>query len=481
MAQDSSTAASDRPEEELISPKLRRRLQECYEQGTKLMTQEKYDFDYAHSFLVQCVLYDPANTVYLEAFLENLHRKYNHNKRGAMLNFGGKGPLKKAVAKEDWELVLKLTPASLKSNPWDVMALRAAAEACAAFGYLQAELRYLKNALVPNPQDADVNRHCALSLARIGQFDQAISCWTRVDETKRGDEEAQRMISQLQIEKTVVGRTRAEDARPSTRRRAQRQAEAESKRAAESPTDRREITLSLRQELERAVANNPTDIDSYFELAELHVAEQRLGDAAHVLTKAIAASGGNLKARERLEDIEILRKQEQIAIAEKRAAAHSDQEAQQLVEQFQQDLNRYELEVFNARAERYPNDLEAKFQLGVRLRKAGNYREAIPILSEAVKLENRQAIGFVELGECLQRTKQYDKALDSYLRAVDLSPTTEDIELQKLALYRSGTLAAGLHNYDAAEEHLSALIAIDPAYKDTASRLDKIREIRHKG
>jgi hypothetical protein len=158
MTQDSSIAAFDQPEEEMVPPKVRRRLQECYEQGTKLMTHEKYDFDYVHSFLVQCVLHDPANTVYLEAFLENLHRKYNNNKRGAMLNFGGKGPIKKAVAKEDWELVLKLAPEALKSNPWDVMALRAAAEACAAFGYHRAELRYLKNALFPNPHDADVNR-----------------------------------------------------------------------------------------------------------------------------------------------------------------------------------------------------------------------------------------------------------------------------------------------------------------------------------
>lgn len=130
MAQDSSTAASDHPEEEMISPKLRRRLQECYDQGTKLMTQDKYDFDYVHTFLVQCVLRDPANTVYLDAFLENLHRKYNNNKRGAMLNFGGKGPIKKAVAKEDWEQVLTLAANALKSNPWDVLVLRAAAEAC---------------------------------------------------------------------------------------------------------------------------------------------------------------------------------------------------------------------------------------------------------------------------------------------------------------------------------------------------------------
>jgi tetratricopeptide (TPR) repeat protein len=481
MSQDPA-AASNLPEEEPISPKLRRRLQECYEQGTKLIMDEKYDYDYVYSFLVQCVLRDPANAVYLEAFLDNLHRKHNHNKKGSMLKFGGKGPIKKAVANEDWQQVMKLATAALKSNPWDVTTLRAAAEACAAFGYHQTELRYLKNALVRDPHDAKVNRHCALSLARIGQFDQAISCWTRVDEAKRGDDEAQRMISELQIAKTV-GVTPGEDNRPSARRKAEREVEA--KTATETPTTPREIELSPRQELEQAVANNPTDVDSYFELADLHIAEHRLGEAAHVLTKAVTASGGNLKARERLEDIEILRKKEQIVIAQQRAASSEspdgeETDAEQLLAQLHEDLTRYELEVFNARSERYPDDLEAKFQLGVRLRKVGNYREAIPHLSDAAKADKRQAAALIELGECLQRTKQYDKALECYLRAVGSSLATEDVSMQKLARYRSGVLAAGLHNREAAEEHLSALVAVDPSYKDAGPRLDKLREIRDK-
>ena len=176
-----------------------------------------------------------------------------------------------------------------------------------------------------------------------------------------------------------------------------------------------------------------------------------------------------------------MRKQEQITIAEKRAASSGEDNAQQLVDQLRQDLNRYELEVFNARSERYPNDLEAKFQLGVRLRKAGNYREAIPLLSEAATLDQRRANACLELGECLQRTKQYDKALESYLQSVAGAVATEDTELHKLARYRSGVLAAGLHNYNAAEEHLSVVVRLDPTYKDAAPRLDKIREIRHKG
>src|SRR5687767_3897031 len=92
---------SPQPSAQIISPALRKKLQQCYEHGSKLLQQEKYDFDYAHSSLVECVTQDPGNATYVEAFLQNLQRKYNNNKRGALLAFGGKGPFKKAVAKKD--------------------------------------------------------------------------------------------------------------------------------------------------------------------------------------------------------------------------------------------------------------------------------------------------------------------------------------------------------------------------------------------
>ena len=96
------------PEAQVVSPALRKKLQQCYEHGTKLMQQEKYDFDYAHSMLAECLQSDPGNPVYVEVFLQNLQRKYRNNKRGAFFALGGKGALKKALAKKDWSELLKL-------------------------------------------------------------------------------------------------------------------------------------------------------------------------------------------------------------------------------------------------------------------------------------------------------------------------------------------------------------------------------------
>jgi hypothetical protein len=69
----------------------------------------------------------------------------------------------------------------------------------------EVELVYLKQALEANPKDADVNRHCARSLARMGQFDQAIACWHRVEKIVPGDREVARMISELSEQKVWRG------------------------------------------------------------------------------------------------------------------------------------------------------------------------------------------------------------------------------------------------------------------------------------
>ncbi|MGE0755488.1 MAG: hypothetical protein AB7O38_00640 [Pirellulaceae bacterium] len=462
----------------IIPPVLRKKLQQCYEHGTKLMHQEKYDHDYAHSILVECVVNDPGNAVYLEAFLQNLQRKYHDNKRGALLAFGGKGPFKKALARKDWAEVVKLGPEILKSNPWDVATLRGLAEACAAQGHGECELRYLRNALDANPRDPEVNKHCAQSLARLGQFDQAIACWTRVDEIKRGDLEAQRMISELQIAKTRGGVV----AKGEGGRRAGKPAAVEDgETGAQTPATaaaRREIQLTPRQRLEQDLANSPADVDNYLALAQLHIDEDRLGDAAHVLAKALAASGNQLRVQEKVEDVEILRKRQQLAIADRRAEVEGQDAPRELARQLRDDLNRMELEVYDRRSQRYPQDRELQYQLGLRLKRAGNLREAIRCFEQAGTLAERRTAAALEWGECLQRLKQYDKALQQYWSAAeDAAPGQR--EVRKVALYRIGLLAEGLRNLVDAERALALLRELDPHYKDAATRLDKIQAMRH--
>jgi tetratricopeptide (TPR) repeat protein len=375
----------------------------------------------------------------------------------------------------------------LRTNPWDVPTLRALAKACAANHYNEVELRYLKNALDAKPKDAEVNRHCAESLARMGQFDQAIACWHRLEELT-GNAEAAEMISRLTVAKTM-GVAPGESARapripakvtapippaaadpPAVKPQAPEP-------VAEGPdSERRQIKLNQRQLLEKQIRSHPADIQNYVNLAELHTAEHRYQEAEQLLRKALAVSGQALKIRVLLEDAQIRSAKARLQVADKRAASEKTEAARELAEQLRADLNRLELEIYHGRCEREPDNPRLRYELASRLRRAGNYREAVKLYQEARRDPKCYVAATLETGECLQQLKQYAQALHCYQSAVEKS-TDLDGDRRKLSLYRAAVLAAALKKPEVAQTYLQQLVNIDSDFKDAKDRLDKLGRI----
>ena len=476
---------------EPIKPVVRRRLQTCFDHAQKITEQKggKCDHDYAHDMLSQCVKNDPGNMVYVEAMLDNLHKKHGNNKKGSGAG-GPRGPFKKAIKEKNWEELLKLGPELLKFNPWDTTTLRPLADAAGVYGFNEVELRYLKNALDANLKDEEVNKHCAETLTRVGQFDQAISCWRRIGERRgKHDTEVDDKISELTLRKTQVltglgdddkatGRVVNEEALGGAKPEAE--VKASIGVSSEAAPEKKKVELTPRQKLEHAISDNPDDLESYRQLAALMQKEGRHAEAVEVLTKGLAASGGDFRMQEQLEDAQILQMRQQLAVAEKRAASQDDDQSKELVLQLREQYHRKDLEVFSARSERHPEDIQLRYELGVRLKRVGNFTEAERTLLEARKHPKLKALATYELGECLQQQKKYTNALQFYARAVDLT-AEGDVNLRKIALYRAGTLATGLKQYEVAEKYLHTLSKVDARYKDVLTRLDKVKSLRHKG
>jgi tetratricopeptide (TPR) repeat protein len=478
----SASPAESAGELPAISPAVRRRLQQCYEHAKKLMAQPKYDHDYAHTLLAECVASDPGNLVYVEAFFDNLARKYNNNKRGARLAFFlNRGAFKKALAGKKWLDVLRAGPEILKVNPWDTATLRGMAEACENLQLNEVELRYLKNALDGNPQDVEVNRHCARSLARMGQYDQAIACWARVNETKRNDPEALKMIGDLQIEKTkwkfgMLSPDKKRAAGPNpvalTPSDEGSAVPSEPEPTPTEPPRTREVQLTRWQQLERAIVDDPTVVENYLQLASVYAEENRLADAERTLQKGRAASGNDLRVQERLEEIQVLRLKQQLAIAERRAKSEATESARQLVQQLRENLSRVELEMFGRRSQRYPEEPQWKLEAAIRLKRLGNHGEALKQLGEIKPSDDSPLAASValETGECWQHLRQFAKSLEAYRRAIHLAEANQNAELQKLALYRAGVLAIAMKDA-AGTDFLAQLVEIDPNYRDARERL----------
>ncbi len=473
-----------------LAPAVRQRVQKTFEHAKRCV--EKNDFDYAHQLFTQCVAEDPASIVFAQALLANLHKKYDNNKRGAKLAGlkikSHRSAMSKAAGKGEWLAAFQAGCAALALNPWDVTTLIAMADACHELGIDECQLYYLRCGLDVDAKDPTVNRRAAMTLQRMGQFDQAIACWHRVEQAKPHDEEAQQAISRLSVEKTIHQGGYDPDLLGGSKSGAKSSGKTTSvarlsKGAAadERDEDPDAPPVPPEERYKAAIAADPANVENYFRLADLYLHEQRFDDVQQVLEQAGAASGGgNLQVRERLEDLQLRRAGWQAAAAQRNHDHQPTPEAKELLDRAKAHANQVELEVYAARSDREPNNPRLQFELGVRLKRAGKVKQAITAFQAARTDPKRKALTLVELGECFQKIEQYKLALSHYEQALEAVDPGEG-ETRKLALYRAGVLATGLRELDRAERHLQKLAEEDFGYRDVSDRLDKVARLRDSG
>ncbi|MEX2185454.1 MAG: tetratricopeptide repeat protein [Pirellulales bacterium] len=461
-----------------LPPAQRQRLQQMFDHASKTAAKAlkdgvKSNFDYAHDIYAGCVVGDLANVTYFQALIDNLYKKFGGKKTKSKFGgwFGGTsnvGNLKKSEASKDWPGLIKAGLAALKGNPWDSDVLIKMAVAAEKLHLHDAQLAFLKGARNGNPKDPDVNRTCAKVLAACGRFDDAIECWRRVKEAKPEDPEADAMIGKLSVDKTIK-KGKYDDAESTTDTMADKDEQA----ARRGETARATPEQKFRELIEK----NPADVMNYIELADILKGENRWDEAEQTLGKAFEASGGDVKIRELIEDMQILRAKESARIAERQARDDKSEKSRNLAQQMKVEVNQRETEVFAARSERYPNHTGYRYELGVRLRRAANYAEAIKYLQQAKNDPKRKAMANFELGECFRLIKQYPLSIAAYEAALE-SFSNRDEEVKKQALYWAGKVALlGTKDAERAGKHLNALAGMDFSYKDLAALLDKLQQM----
>lgn len=462
-----------------LTTSARQRLQKVFEHAQRCV--DKQDHDYANKLFTQCVVEDPCNLVYLQNFLLNLQKKYENNQKGSRL--AGlkikslRSTLNKSVNKAEWEDALQAACSALALNPWDIPTLLALASAYEQLQSDECEVYCLRSALNTDAKNIDVNRQAGLSLERMGQFDQAITCWQRVKLVLPQDEQARQSIARLSVEQTID-----KGGYDSTLLDSQAGLPVPTLSVAQlsktvAPVDDRPAEVRLKEALEA----DPTTAENYIHLADIFLRENRFDEAERLLGEGANACGsGNLQIRSRIEDVQLRRVAHQCTVAEQRYEQDPTEEAKQLAHRYRVQANQVELETYAARVERDPTNIRLKVELGLRLKRAGKVREAISTFQAARSDSKRSGYVLVELGECFQHIEQYKLALSHYEQAVEAIDEDED-EIYRKALYRAGVLATGMQEFDRAERHLSNLAALDYGYRDVADRLDKLAGLRDSG
>jgi tetratricopeptide (TPR) repeat protein len=462
---------------EPLTPAVRKRLQKCFDHATKQMAQENYD--YAADLLTQCVQGDPGNNIYVQNYLANLQKKYNNNRKGSPLaqfkERAARSAVKKAQTQEDWNEVINKGLAVLRVNPWDVPTLTSMSLACQALangctdkaealGYLESELAYLKVALEPNFKDAEVNLALGKALGRRGLYDQAVSALHRVEQARPDDEEVKRAISVFLVEKARARKEFAAEEEPAKK----------AQRLSATPAQHE---ASETEKLRQKIARNPDEISTYIELAQFYLNGDQYKEAEEILAQAVKASHDDPEVADQLAEAQLRRLRSGLVQAEKHFKETGGEAEKTAVKQIRREIVEKELEVYKTRCQRYPSNLLFRFELGVRYYLKGDYGAAIKEFQQARNDPRRRGDCMLELGKSFYHIKQYRLAMSHYESAIEDIPDRE-ADKKKEAFYRAGRLAYALGDLEHAEKHLSALAAMDFAYRDVSALLDKIAQTR---
>ena len=470
QSEEVQNAAEATPETEkatAMSDVKRRRLEQLFDHATVQSNQKKYD--YASELLIQCVANDPGNMTYVQAYLDNLRKKWNNNKKGDPMAFFKIGSprkaAKKAFAAKDYTKAIESGLQALKINPWDIQSLTVLWETCIELGFTETPLAYMKIALEGNSKDISVNKSLANVLKSLHRYNEAISCWRRIEQCfPNGNEEAARNITELIVAKNMyeVGGRNNEDKR---------------KAATVETTSSSGEKVQMTQEefLKNKIKDRPKDAARYIALADYYIALEQFDKAEAVLTDAVKQTGEteNRDLLDKLEDSALRNLRQKLIDIEKVKGKASDE-----WKKMRMDLNTRELEVWKGRCERYPNNLAFKYELGLRYQINGDYNNAIMQFQPAQNEPRRKGVCCLQLGICFKAIKQFSMAFAAFDQAIENIPD-RDAENKKRAYYEAGRLAVALKQLPRAEKYLKSLAGMDFNYKDVASLLDKLEELRN--
>jgi tetratricopeptide (TPR) repeat protein len=223
------------------------------------------------------------------------------------------------------------------------------------------------------------------------------------------------------------------------------------------------------------IKKDPQQLSNYVELAQMLMNQERFKETEQWLTKALALAKDDLDLREKLYDAQSRHLQQQIKAADKQRKS-GDEKATLAYKQLRRKYAELDLEVYKFRCDRYPNNLNFKYFLGVAYQHLGHYNEAIKEFQVARADPRRKGECLLALGQCFQHIKQVRLAMNHYSQAVEEIPE-RDADNKKLALYLAGRLALGLKDTKAAEKYLGELAQLDFAYKDVSTLLDKLEAL----
>jgi len=229
-----------------------------------------------------------------------------------------------------------------------------------------------------------------------------------------------------------------------------------------------DVADNLIREYEERLPREPKNLKLFRSLSELYAQKKAFDRAIEYAERIRSSEGGNDPSLDRLiSDITIKKFNHLLSLLDPAAPDFAQETAR-----VEAEKQAFHLQECQKRAERYPTDLQIRFELGELYFQAGKITEAIGEFQKAQSNPQRRLQSLGYLGQCFARRGMNDSAVRMLQNAIKEKPVFDDEK--KEFIYQLGCVFEKMGKPQEALEQFVQIYEVDIAFKDVAAKVDAL-------
>lgn len=227
-----------------------------------------------------------------------------------------------------------------------------------------------------------------------------------------------------------------------------------------------DVAQHLIGEYAARLLKEPDNLKLMRSLAELHAQKQEFDQALEYYARIAAADVGNDPSLDQAMAATTLKKLDYTQSQLDRQAPDYAEQAARLKAQ----RDEYQVAECKQRVERYPNDLQIRFEMGQIYFQLGRISEAIQEFQKAQANPHRKIQTMNYLGQCFARRNMNDLAARTFQTAIKEKIVFD--EEKKELIYALGCVLEKMGKKEEAIEQFKLIYEVDIGYKDIGAKVD---------
>jgi tetratricopeptide (TPR) repeat protein len=450
---------------------LPRDLRMLFTKGNDAVQRE--NFDYALDLFNQILAKEPGLYECRKA-LRAAQMKKAGSGRGffkKMMSSAGSQPLVAkghlALSKDPAE-ALKIAEQILNGDPHSSGAHKLVVEAATALELPKTAVLSLEILVANSPKDRDLAIKFANALADSGEVGRAEKILEDLHRSFPTDNDLAQALKNLSARKTLDegGYDALADGSGSYRDILKNKEEAVSLEQQNRQVKTEDVAERLINEYETRLKTEPKNIKLLRELASLYTQKKQFDLALSYYEQIKATDVGSDASLDRSIADTIVRKfEDQMAQLDPAAPDHADKLAK-----LQAEKQAYQLAECQKRMERFPTDLQIRFELGQLYFQMGKITEAMKEFQKAQGNPHRRIQAMSYLGQCFARRGINDLAATILQDAIKEKVVFDDEK--KELVYLLGCIFEKMAKREEAIAQFKLIYAVDVGYKDVTEKMD---------